>query len=319
MGHPSPNRSYRQPEALARTNTIATRIAEKHPCSRFSLAIRDPSAFQHFLSAQTDHTSRRKFGLTDSAPAIPYPPMRRHPNIRSFGLTLTTTAALFAGPIGCHKPDQPEGPTVEAIENDQVDSLWAAAESVLRKHDFQIDRQDRAVGVLSTLPTTSQQFFEVWRQDVADPYSLGQASLHTMPRRAQVRFVRDPAGRHWTIDMQVDVYRLSTPEHQVTSASSALLAFSGALPTATGQIGQNAAKAREWVHLGRDGELESRLLSQIFNAAGRTPIALDLPAAEGGAPPATASPPGASSNPTPPACEAKSPMPIRPDGELTPR
>lgn len=243
--------------------------------------------------------------------------MRRHPNIRSFGLTLTTTAALLAAPVGCHKPAQPEGPTVEAIENDQVDSIWAAAESVLRKHDFQIDRQDRAVGVLSTLPTTSQQFFEVWRQDVADPYSLGQASLHTMQRKAQVRFIREPAGRHWTIEMQVDVYRLSTPEHQVTSASSALLAFSGALPTATGQIGQNAAKAREWVHLGRDGELESRLLSQIFNAAGRTPIVMDMPAEPSTPSETAASPAPAATMPPSPPVQAH--PPVQDDGLLIPR
>jgi len=198
----------------------------------------------------------------------------RKPYYRCFARVLIVAAAL---PIfsGCHKPAPPQGPTAEFIERDHVDALWQASQSVLRKHDFQIDRQDLAAGVIETLPTTSQHYFEFWRQDVADPYSFAQATLHTMQRKATVRFVRTPSDPQWTIELQVDVYRLSTPEHQVTSASSALLAFSGGLPTATGQVGQSAMKQREWVPLGRDPELESRLLSQIFTAAGRMPVVVN--------------------------------------------
>ena len=42
--------------------------------------------------------------------------------------------------VGCHKPAPPQGPTAEFIEHDDVDPLWQASQSVLRKHDFQIDR-----------------------------------------------------------------------------------------------------------------------------------------------------------------------------------
>lgn len=235
-------------------------------------------------------------------------------------LALALLTSLACAP-GCHKPAPPEGPTAEFIEHDDVDPLWQAAQSVLRKHDFQIDRQDLAAGVIETLPTTSQHFSEFWRQDVADPYSFGQATMHTMQRKATVRFLREATVRQWSVELQVDVYRLSTPEHQVTSASSALLAFSGGLPTATGQVGVNASKQREWVALGRDGEMESRLLSQIFKAAGRMPVAMHDGAYAAPIQP-TATP---TLTPTPAATPAQQPAPqprpsdtIVDDGALTP-
>lgn len=217
---------------------------------------------------------------------------------------------------GCHKPAPPQGPTAEFIEHEDVDPLWQATQSVLRKHDFQIDRQDLAAGVIETLPTTSQHFSEFWRQDVADPYSFGQATMHTMQRKATVRFIRTSSARNWAVEMQVDVYRLSTPEHQVTSASSALLAFSGGLPTATGQVGVNASKQREWVPLGRDGEMESRLLSQIFKAAGRMPIAMNDGAYAAPVDTTPAPTPAASPMSQPPQPRASDP--IEDDGALIP-
>lgn len=240
---------------------------------------------------------------------------RRGNCLRAFSLL-----ALFALASGCHKPAPPQGPTAEFIQHDDVDPLWQAAQSVLRKHDFQIDRRDLAAGVIETLPTTSQHFSEFWRQDVADPYSFAQATMHTMQRKAIVRFIR-AAGSQWSFEVEVDVYRLSTPEHQVTSASSALLAFSGGLPTATGQVGVNASKQREWVPLGRDGELESRLLSQIFKAAGRTPVAMQdggyVAPVQPGYSPAPANPPP--QQPTPrPTPQPRAAEPIESDGALIP-
>ncbi len=105
------------------------------------------------------------------------------------------------------------------ISENEVDILWDETLSVLRKLDFRPDRQDRANGVIETLPTTSQQWGEFWRQDVADSYSLAASSMHTTQRKATVRFIQDSGA--WRIETQVDVYRLSVPESQVTTASSA--------------------------------------------------------------------------------------------------
>ncbi|MFQ5422890.1 MAG: hypothetical protein ACE5F9_02805 [Phycisphaerae bacterium] len=178
---------------------------------------------------------------------------------------------------GCQRPIAPEGPTAEAVDAASLDTLWDAALSVLKKHDFRPDRQDRAIGLITTYPTTSQHFTEFWRQDVADPYSFLHAGLHTTQRKATVRFVRAPEARDWRLEVEIDVYRLSTPEHQVTTASSAIQAFSEALPTTAGYQVRDRRTARRWVSLGRDGEMERRILDRILRRSG-----FDLAPAETG-------------------------------------
>jgi hypothetical protein len=163
---------------------------------------------------------------------------------------------------GCQRPESPEGITSAQVAGEDLESLWDAALSVLAKHDFRADRQDRASGIIETLPTTSQHWGEFWRQDVADPYSLVHGWLHTTQRKATVRFVQEEGG--WRVDVQVDVYRLTMPESQITTASSAIQAFSGALPTMEGRIYEDPRSPRRWVHLGRDAALEARLLRRIL-------------------------------------------------------
>lgn len=171
-------------------------------------------------------------------------------------------AVCVTGALGCRRPEEPDGVTVASVSDDELEWAWDAALSVLRKHDFRPSRQDRALGVIETLPTTSQHWSEFWRQDVADTYSLAHAALHTTQRKATVRFVRASDG--WDVEVQIDVYRLSMPESQITSASSALQAFSGVLPTTEGRVFQDTRLQRHWVHLGRDAGLEARLLRRMI-------------------------------------------------------
>lgn len=170
-------------------------------------------------------------------------------------------AALILAPFACHRPVRPQEPTASAVDETQLDALWATALSVLQKHDFQPDRQDRAQGIITTLPVTSMQWGEAWRQDVADSYSYLESSLHTVQRKVTIRFVHDTT---WRLEVQVDVYRLCMPDSQLTSASSCLQAFSGVLPEATGTMTLRGTPRRTWVHLGRDGAMESRLLNRIL-------------------------------------------------------
>jgi hypothetical protein len=174
---------------------------------------------------------------------------------------------FLASILGCQLPEQPETATAAQVPTDELQTTWDAALAVLRKHDFQPDRQDRAQGVITTLPTTSMQWGELWRQDVADGYSFAEASLHAIQRKATIRFVRDADARDWTVQVQVDVYRLNVAESQVTSASSAYHAFSGALPTTEGAGHLRGEERLQWTHLGRDPTLEARLLNRILASA----------------------------------------------------
>jgi len=175
--------------------------------------------------------------------------------------------AFIALLLGCQRPEQPEAATAAQVSGDKLQPTWDAALAVLRKHDFQPDRQDRAQGVITTLPTTSMQWGEPWRQDVADGYSFVESSLHTIQRKATIRFIHDPGATDWTVQVQVDVYRLNVPESQITTASSAYHAFSGVLPTAEGTAQLRGEAARKWTHLGRDPAMEARLLSRILASA----------------------------------------------------
>lgn len=182
--------------------------------------------------------------------------------VRAIGICLF--AAAFFGPLACQQPVQPEGPTASALADDEdLDLLWTTALRVLRKVDFRPDQQDRALGVISTHPTTSMQWFEPWRQDVATGYALFEASIHTIQRKATIRFVKDES---WSMEVQIDVYRLSRPSTQITTASSVLHGFSGLLPTS--EASSNQSVGDHWVHLGRDEALEGRLLNRILNESG---------------------------------------------------
>jgi hypothetical protein len=183
---------------------------------------------------------------------------------------------LIAAAAGCQRPAPPETLTATTITDEDVQPLWDTALAVLIKHDFRPDRQDRTAGIITTYPTTSMQWHEPWRQDVADKYSLGEASLHTIQRQATVRFIHKapsqrsadcaapPIVEDWTVSVQVDVYRLSVPEYQITSSSAAIRSFSGDLPTVTGEKIADARSARRWVPLGRDEAMEERLLTRIL-------------------------------------------------------
>ena len=181
---------------------------------------------------------------------------------------------MLSGTIACQMPTPPETETAAEVAEPQLDRLWDSALSVLRKHDFQPTRQDRALGIIETMPTTSMQWHEFWRQDVASSYDLFEASLHTTQRKATVRFLRgdgdhsaDAPDAAWTVTVQVGIYRLSREETQITSASSVLHGFTGALPTARGQESGLGASQDRWIYERRDGAVEQRLLRRILAKA----------------------------------------------------
>jgi hypothetical protein len=189
-------------------------------------------------------------------------------------------ALILSGSIGCERPVPPEAATSAPVYGEEIEPLWDAALSVLQKHEFQPDRQDRAAGVITTKPTTSRQWGEFWRQDVdpSDRYSMAEASLQTIQRQATVRFIKGSEG--WRIEVQVDVSRLNMPESQVTTASSAIMAFSGTLPTNEGQTIKDPKLRKTWVPLGRDGAMEERLLDRILSSVARYAAEEEPPADE---------------------------------------
>ena len=72
--------------------------------------------------------------------------------------------------------DQPSPAHVDAKDFDQ---LWEASKQVARDMGFFIDREDYRAGLITTLPLTSKQFFELWHNDVQTSEDLADSSIAT--------------------------------------------------------------------------------------------------------------------------------------------
>ncbi len=183
-----------------------------------------------------------------------------------------TRAIVFVGALvsiiaGCQEPATPVDYTTQVFtvaDADQSGLLWEACQDVLRQHRFALDRVDRPAGVITTFPTTSQQFFEFWRRDVNTAYDLADASLSTVRRHARVTMspAEDDPSRV-RVSVVVRVERLSAPERQFNNSATVLQYFGDELPGEAGQ--QRPTRADDyWIDLGRDGAMEQYLLDRII-------------------------------------------------------
>lgn len=168
---------------------------------------------------------------------------------------------------GCHAPTPPSGPTVAETQAADLEDLWTDALRALRDLGFEPDRQDRVHRIITTHPMTSAQWYEFWRRDVADAYSLLESSLHAVQRRVTVQFTPLAEGR-WTADVRVDVARLDLPERQATTASAALHLFSSRSPTLEGEFRAPQPRGETARPLGRDPAMEHRIVRRILQSSG---------------------------------------------------
>lgn len=186
-----------------------------------------------------------------------------------YGLRWSFILLIAACVSGCTAPLPPETATRGAVAPDDFELVWEQSLRALRKLGFQPDRQDRANRTIATTPETSGQWFEWWRSDVADEYSMAESSVQTVQRQVKVEFGK-PAqpGGAITVDVEVRVFRLDRPERQVTTASSAFNIFSARVPTVEGEPPEGSASAVQWIALGRDVAMEQRVLDRILLACG---------------------------------------------------
>ncbi len=182
---------------------------------------------------------------------------------------------IFSGWIilpatGCTRPTEPVGATLARIDAQTPESynqLYDAAAESLRRQWFRLDRQDRTNGIVTTFPETSANWFEVWRPQPSPGYYWWEANLATVQRQATVRI--EPAADQGTYDLTIEVKRLrySLPERQVDNPAAAQRLYSNAAPTSEGRT-ERASQTARWIPLGRDAEMEERLLADITSRYG---------------------------------------------------
>jgi len=183
---------------------------------------------------------------------------------------VTVGGILVCAAPGCQAPPKPEGPTQTLMRIPDRDSFIDDVLTLLRELDFPPDEVDRQAAWIVTRPSTSGQWFEIWRRDVHGGYQVLESSLHTVRRRVRVDVQPSGSGEQsadeQTYRLRVTVHkeRFSSPERQVTTASGALSIYSERLPTKEG-LRKGRMRGDHWVPLGRDPLLERYLLRRFVN------------------------------------------------------
>ncbi|HEY3243351.1 MAG TPA: hypothetical protein VGM03_08370 [Phycisphaerae bacterium] len=195
------------------------------------------------------------------------------------GLWILALALVLSG---CHAPLQPETETIQTFSeagDAGFERAWLAAQEVLRRDGFSLDRLDRRAGVIATFPETSQHFFEFWRKDVDTPYDFAEASLRTVRRWVEVSInparqrevsegeapppeAEAPAAPTLTMTVTVHKEHLASPERQFNNTASVLRAFGSDLPGVQGEI-RIRPQDEYWIDAGRDEAMENWLIERI--------------------------------------------------------
>jgi len=202
------------------------------------------------------------------------------------GLEFLVFGLLLAG---CAEQQQYGAVKPICVENVNKLQAMEIAEDVLAKMRFTIEKADadpatpgidtpRWRGFIRTRPLAGAQFFEFWRSDNVGADNWLESNLHSIRRVVELNMSEQDEGL--CINCDVQKYRLSMPEHQVSSSARAYEMFSESsslLQVIRLNPEQEAGMA--WVNLGSDRQLETEILKRISSmldieyreSAGRRP------------------------------------------------
>jgi hypothetical protein len=164
--------------------------------------------------------------------------------------------------MGCAQPQHQE--VVEQICLSDMDKQQAmqAAEDVLGRMNFTIDKSDAEQGVIRTKPLSAAQSFEFWRSDNVGSFNTTEANLHSIRRTAELGISRQ--GGQLCISCNVKVQRLSLPERDITSSGRAYEMFSRSEPSIQIlQLHPEQKKGMAWIDLDSDRQLATEILKRI--------------------------------------------------------
>lgn len=173
-------------------------------------------------------------------------------------------------------------PATSTATGADFDALWSAAEDAARARFFPIDRRDRRLGVMTTEPVVSAQWFEPWRRDAIEPDALADSSLATIRRTIRFEFERRDDGA-FVVAPRVLVERYAQAEVRVTSVVLYRSVFRLGRTTDLTPYGTKETDRgiflpnRYWYAVGRDHALEQALADEIQRRAGSVQLAPTRP------------------------------------------
>ncbi len=139
-------------------------------------------------------------------------------------------------------------------------AVMSAAKDVLAKMGFDIEKFDAGSGYIRTRPLSGAQAFEFWRSDNIGSFNGAEANIQSIRRTAELN-VGERQGQVCAA-CAVKVERLSAPELGVGDGQAAV--FSEANRTLQRmQLGTGQKKDMVWIALGRDRQLETKILREI--------------------------------------------------------
>lgn len=183
----------------------------------------------------------------------------------------------------CQAPPQPGGPTGVVMDIPDRELFIDQTLTLLREMDFTPRSVQRDRGAIVTQPTTSGQWFELWRSDSQGAYQAFESSIHTMRRILNIDIAPESEASEnsslYRLTVAADKQRYSGVERQITTSSGALALYSSEVPTVDGRIGP-AAVRENWTSLGRDALLEQHVLDRIVRANPQARYVRELPPVE---------------------------------------
>ncbi len=197
----------------------------------------------------------------------PYSQRFARPALR---LGLLAVLALAIG--GCQQSVSMANPV--PVAEHEYDRVFDQAVDVLRRHRFVVERQDRRFGVISTHPQVASSVFEPWRGDNTTARQVAENTLNL--RRRRVRILIEPALTADTVeapDTQRPRYELFVEvmleqrQHPPTPLHTAEASLQASYTRDPGRQSLETEKglvASDWRPVGRDAELEQRLVAEIL-------------------------------------------------------
>jgi len=179
------------------------------------------------------------------------------------GVSAVVCGLILAGCAG------QRGQTLTLVETEPVcfadlekAAAMHAAEDVLAKMHFVIEKADAEAGLIRTRPLTGAQFFEFWRTDSAGGFNAAEANLHSIRRTVELHIRKQDKG--FCIGCDVKTERLNLPEIEVSSSARAYAMFSRSSSSLQRmRLNPEQEEGVAWVYLGKDSRLATRILERI--------------------------------------------------------
>jgi hypothetical protein len=162
---------------------------------------------------------------------------------------------------GCAEQQQYQVAEPLLMENTDKLRVMEAAEDVLVKMYFTIEKANAEDGFIRTRPLQGAQFFELWRSDNVGAGNWLLNNLHSIRRIAELNISEQD--KDLNINCEVKTYRLSLPEREIRSAHAYDL-FSASSPYLQRiQLHPKQKEHMAWIDLGKDEQLAAEILKRI--------------------------------------------------------